>query len=1073
MNDTADLLRLSSVQNIFLEGHNVTRDSTGRIAVSIRLFGTIDCVRLKDALFTVLANHEALHTRYCQVEGIEGYVCEVLEPSVDLIAWREGVFILSDLLSVDMGQATLLACLDNYKGILGLSLSALSADSGTFERIIEALALAYGGQALTDEAEEPLAYSHFSEWLHDMREDESAEEAQAFWHRQTLSAQARNIPPFLINGTCPSDQSSLCQAQACLSSQQLQALSKLAQVNGSDLEKLLLTVWVHLLIRHCGDIKEECNTHCVSWLHDCRQDYEEMENCLGLFARPIPLSFDFGKNTDLPNALAILSQEIDKSVDWQEFAPSPTSGNANNSFSQIAFEFSEIETHESVCRTSFTIDEILAQSQNYDLQLHCIVSPEQLNFVLSHSIFDEKAVERLLEQYVTLLEQLLLLPDLPLSSLNIMSQSETLWRRTLHQSSALTNIKLFNQCFADCVQMQGESIALRDAERTWTYAELDQQANQLGNYLLERGVEKGDRVAICLNKSGHYVVSILASLKIGACFIPLEPQQPEARINTILAESEAYLLSATKLLEKETLELSAERWIALDSLIAQADSLDDKAPEITITPDTVAYMIFTSGSTGQPKGVVIQHGQLSNYIAGASSGLQLFSDQEQRQWHCALSSSFIADLGNTVLFPSLAKGACLHVLDARTCISANAIKNYFAEYPIDCMKIVPSHLDALIDDDIKGILPTKRLILGGETCSAELLRKVIGVKDGLRVFNHYGPTETTVGVMYKEITEAPGSDVMATLSHSLPGNQVHVLDNQLKRVPTGCVGELYIAGAQLSPGYFRRDDLTAASMLENPFVDENVSSERLYCSGDLARIDAHGELCILGRSDQQLKIRGFRIEAGEIESLLAAHEDIKQALVMALKQDEMEGLVAYVVAEKEGNGIDAKLMQDYLKLRLPDYMVPNRIVVMAALPLLPNGKVDRQRLPKVQNLNVPIIAPHNNVEALLLGLWKEMLNQQEIGVEHHFFESGGHSLLAIKTSARLCRLFQMDLPPGILFEYPSVSAMAAFLRANENEAGKTEAMARIRLQLQSMTPEQKAALQKKQATAKLRDGEPA
>ncbi|WP_428240816.1 non-ribosomal peptide synthetase [Gynuella sp.] len=440
-------------------------------------------------------------------------------------------------------------------------------------------------------------------------------------------------------------------------------------------------------------------------------------------------------------------------------------------------------------------------------------------------------------------------------------------------------------------------------------------------------------------------------------------------------------------------------------------------PEYRI--EDLAYVLYTSGTTGTPKGVQVSHGALSHYCQSVIEALEL-----PPGGHYGLVSSPMADLGNTMLFPCWILGGCLHLLDKTSSTDAGAFQQYLAHQPLDCLKIVPAHFLALSEGlPLDQVLPAQRLVFGGERIPSHLLEQLSLHAGACRVFNHYGPTETTVGVLWREV-DLSAALLRTTLSRVMGDNRVYLLDDQLQPVPSGQVGELYIAGPQLSLGYLNDPVRTAEVFLP----DFQYQEERMYRSGDLAVKCSDGSLEMLGRADHQVKIRGFRLEPGEVEATLLAHPLIQQASVLVQGQGEQARLCGFVVPVDDGVG-DESSLKAWLGEQLPDYMVPARLMTVTEIPLNANGKVDRQLLLErmEQQHRRQYVAPRNDTEQQILTVWQQVLGQDDVSVMDNFFDLGGHSLAAIKVIARLRSHFDRELPTDLLFRLQTVAALAELL----------------------------------------------
>ncbi|MBR7675987.1 AMP-binding protein, partial [Streptomyces daliensis] len=441
---------------------------------------------------------------------------------------------------------------------------------------------------------------------------------------------------------------------------------------------------------------------------------------------------------------------------------------------------------------------------------------------------------------------------------------------------------------------------------------------------------------------------------------------------------------------------------------------------VAVDPAGLAYVIYTSGSTGVPKGVAVTHGALANYVCSVS---------ERLGWavpgaRYALLQAQVTDLGNTVVFSSLATGGELHVLDEESVTDPEAVAGYVAEQNIDALKVVPSHLRALTSvAGIEPLLPARSVVLGGEAASPGWVRELVeaAAGGGRRVFNHYGPTETTIGVATVELTPELVAGGVVPVGTPIANTRIYVLDDTLQPVPVGVTGELYVAGAGLARGYVGRPGLTGERFVACPFG----SGERMYRTGDLARWSREGQLVFVGRADEQVKIRGFRIEPGEIEAALLTHPDVTQAAVVPREDTPGDKrLVAYVVPT---NGEEVQGLREFVAARLPDHMVPAVVVSLPELPLTASGKLDRKALPVPEELGGVGRAPVNETEAVLCEIFAEVLRVESVGVEDSFFELGGHSLLAIRLLSRIRGRLAAEVKIRTLFEDPTPAGLAAGL----------------------------------------------
>jgi acyl-coenzyme A synthetase/AMP-(fatty) acid ligase/acyl carrier protein len=440
-----------------------------------------------------------------------------------------------------------------------------------------------------------------------------------------------------------------------------------------------------------------------------------------------------------------------------------------------------------------------------------------------------------------------------------------------------------------------------------------------------------------------------------------------------------------------------------------------------------------------PKGVAVRHRNLVNYADFIAKRLEVAKHAEGLQF--ATVSTLGADLGNTCIYPSLICGGTLHVIGYETATDGVRFAAYAARYGIDVLKIVPSHMAALLQsqsdaEQAKQLLPRKYLVFGGETLTPKLLEKIESLQPACEVLNHYGPTETTVGSLTLKLKDYDWKSKQLSsipIGRPIQNTQVYVLDQTLQPVPVGVTGELYIAGAGVTAGYLNQAEKTAERFLPNPFSSD--PSAKMYRTGDLARYQEDGAIEFLGRGDDQVKVRGFRIELGEIEAALARHAGVKQALVLARENEQGDKrLLGYVVSQT--NSLTGEQLREYLKQEVPDYMVPQGIAVLAKFPLTANGKIDRQALPEPQAAAAQraYVAPRNETEQKIAEIWAEVLRRDLAGIsmDDNFFDLGGHSLMATQVVSRIRERFALEIPMRVMFDQPTIARLGeALIQAQE------------------------------------------
>jgi amino acid adenylation domain-containing protein len=577
-----------------------------------------------------------------------------------------------------------------------------------------------------------------------------------------------------------------------------------------------------------------------------------------------------------------------------------------------------------------------------------------------------------------------------------------------------------------------------------TYAELELRANQLAHRLRALGVKPGMRVGLLLDRSADAIVGLMGILKSGGAYVPLATEAPASRLAQQVNDADAMIVVShaaahDKLPSNVTL-------VALDAEAAALGALPTTRPAPVNGPDDLAYVLFTSGSTGVPKGVAVTHANIVHYTRAVSRVFADVSPTTAGDGLAALDglqfgmvSTIAADLGNTCLFPALLAGGSLHTLSKDVTTEPARFAEYVAVHQLDILKITPNHLLALAAGrtgrELADLLPRKWLVTGGEALKPLVARTLLGANK-CRVLNHYGPTETTVGVCTFEVTAASLGDAegygaqIVPLGRPLANTHAFVVDAHGHEQPLGIPGELLIGGAGVTQGYLKRAELTAEKYAMH-------AGERVYRTGDRVRRLPDGTIEFLGRADDQVKLRGYRIELGEIEQVLAANPGVAQA-VAVVRTDEAgdQQLIAYAVAKQAGYAVShadrptrEKLM-DWMTAQLPAFMVPATVVLIDALPLTANGKVDKAKLPAADAALTAVdryVAPRTDTETKLAAIWADVLKKEKVGITDSFLDLGGHSLMAIRVLGKISKTFGVRLPLRAIFETPTVEALAEHL----------------------------------------------
>ncbi|OBP13495.1 hypothetical protein A5320_18280 [Rheinheimera sp. SA_1] len=666
------------------------------------------------------------------------------------------------------------------------------------------------------------------------------------------------------------------------------------------------------------------------------------------------------------------------------------------------------------------LDSKLAETQlDLRLEMETVLGELKGRFEYCQAIFTAGTIARLAEHWLLLLEQICTEPDWPLWRFALLTEAEQ--ERQLRQLNSTASLAgpaatVFTQ-FEQQAAARPTAVAVRFAQEQLSYAELNQRANQLAWFLRSKGIGLESRVGLCVERSIAMVVGLLAILKAGGCYVPLDPEYPEERLEYLVAHSGCQLILTESHLTTDLLFLHSYRYVSIDSdqhtqSFGHLPGHNPSLAETGICADSLCYLIFTSGSTGKPKGVGVRHGGWYNLTMAQNERFGLHSDSRALQF---FSLSF--DVAASEIMMPLCAGGTLCLIAALDCKNPARLRQVIDAQQINHLTLTPAILGHLTATDYATV---RTLVVGGEPLPPQVAASWAAQ---CRLFGAYGPTETTVCVATDLFEQ--GEIVLGT---PLQNNQCYLLDEQMNLLPAGHIGELYIGGTQLARGYLEQAAMTAAAYLPNPFAQ--TPGERLYRSGDLARYRPDGKLEFVGRADQQVKLRGYRIEPGEIERVLCEHPAVSAAVVM-VRQDSPgdKKLVGYLVVDNDDDaefGQRHLSVKAFLQARLPDHMIPVALVQLTGLPLTVHGKIDRAGLPRPDDKAYAVgryVAPVTELQQVLVELWQHNLSLDKIGTQDHYFKLGGDSLSAVALVGQ-AKAAGLAFTLADIFEHPTIAALA-------------------------------------------------
>lgn len=770
----------------------------------------------------------------------------------------------------------------------------------------------------------------------------------------------------------------------------------------------------------------------------------QIENLIGLFLNVVPLRANFEGD---PTFLELLRQSRTKMLAARKHMDYPVERlikelriprhpNRNPLFQVIVQHFNSPPQPEKFGNLMVELPPPTDnQTAKFDLSLILEESPGGLKGNLEYNIdlFDTSTIDRMLGHYQTLLRAIVVNPSEKVSLLPLLTAPEQQqfmaeWDAVrLSPPGAMTVPLLFEQQ----VETTPGDVAVIFEDQQLTYRELNERVNQLAHYLRRRGLESGTLAAISLERSLEMVIGVLAVLKAGCAYVPLDPEYPQRRLDFMMADTCAPVLLTQERFKNLVTPAPGCQLVCLDSEWEKIGQEPPDNPVHTARPGNLAYVIYTSGSTGQPKGVMITHDSLCAHAHWMQETIPLTAQDRILQ-----KAAFSFDVAVWEMFGPLLHGAQLVMAPPRIHRESAALVETIARKQITLLQTIPSQLRALLNEpELKQCRRLKHVIVGGEVLPPDLITRFYSELEA-KLYNAYGPTENTIDATWHPCSPSDGELASVPIGRPIPQTRACILDKHLQPVPVGVPGELHLAGRGLARGYWRRAELNAEKFIPNPF--QAGRNERLYKTGDLARCLPDGNIEFLGRMDHQVKIRGFRIELEEIEAALRQQPAVRNAvLAVQTKRPGDKQLIAYVVPE-EGTTLKTTELRAQLKHILPDHMVPAVFTIMTKLPVTGDGKVDRRALPKpdAHPTREEIAHPRSDLEHAMVQIWRAVLGLQQIGIEDDFFELGGHSLLAAQILARVKETCGKHVSLRDLFEFPTISGLCSFLETSDREYGR-------------------------------------
>ncbi len=1011
---------------------------TGKLDVPILEKSIQELIQRHATLRTVIrtANGEAIQTVFesldfhLAIENLEHLSGEAQQQEAEKHS-RE-----NELYQFDLEAGPLFICkllkFSDHDWLLLFNMHHAITDGWSVKLMLDELGLIYTAlhqQKMPALPALPITYADFSVWHNHWLKGEECQKELNFWKQELKGAP--DLLQLPMDFHRPKKQTYHGdEVQFTLGKQQTEQLQLFGQQNNGSMFVTLLSIFNTLLSRYAS--QEEF----LVGIPVSGRVYEEQESLVGMLINNFPL-----RVTPLDNMtfLELFEQSKQKFFLAFEHQNLPIDliveelkvARSTNTSPLFQVMFNYLNMFDEVISLDGTTMEMVDRRRKvaqFDLSLHIYESKKTLNCVLEYntSLFKRSRMERMAGHFMQLVNSLLENPQQKLKTIPLLTEPEKQlilgeWNQTIVD---FPEEKCIFQLFEEQVLRTPDSIVLFDDQKVLTYTELNDKANRLARHLHKSGAVEGSLVALCIERSTDLLVALLAIQKAGCTYIPLDPIYPKDRLALILEDGNPVVLITERKLLENLPETSAKNIFIEETSAYQDESPDN--PAFAVNPDMVAYLIYTSGSTGKPKGVQIQHRALVNFIHSMARQPGITAKDV---WLAVTTISF--DIAGLEMYLPIISGAKIFVASQETSMNPDLLIQKIEEHGATILQATPVTFRMLNSAEWKGAKDLK-ILCGGEAMPKELAYDLVG-KCG-ELWNMYGPTETTVwSTVEKVAVDENDRTGYINLGKPIDNTFIYVLNTEFQPVPIGYPGELFIGGDGLAKGYFNLPEMTRDKFLPDPF--SNRPGARMYRTGDLVQQTEEGKLEFLNRVDSQVKIRGFRIELGEIESALTLFPTIQDNVVLVREDTPGDKrLVAYLI-KKENQETDLAELRQFLKTKIPDYMVPVAYVFIDQFPLTPNGKIDRKALPSpmetAQQEEKAYVAPTTETEAKLADIWAEVLKINRVGIDENFFEIGGHSMLAVTLMVKIEKQLGVRLPLAVLFDHSTIQDMAKLLEKKE------------------------------------------
>jgi amino acid adenylation domain-containing protein len=1018
--------------------------------------GCLDAELLRRSIEVVVGRHDVLRSTYSEIGGRP--VQRIQPPSSwelqffdlrktysedrDLEVWRLLTIQAKTRFDLVTGPLlrTALLQLEDQEFVLALTVHHIAIDGWSLRLLMHEIAacyLAFVEERPTLLPDVSLQYSDFAHWQRHWLTGDVLESHRKYWFDQ-LGKRPPNLD-LPTDHVRPANRTFAAETYyAVVPFPVITGLRELSRREGVTLFTTLLAAFSTLMMRYTGQDDFVMGSLIAGRVRP------EVEHMLGCFINTLALRMDLSGNPTFREMIArtrdvVFGAHSHEAYPFERLVEDikPERGLSSNPLAQVFLNMLNFWKREEILLPGlrfFPIGGLDVHAVADGITLFVSEGQEHADFCYAYSseLFESATIERMAAHFSTLLEGVVAKPDEHIWDIPLLPEAErnAIEDFTVGTGQSFPTDAPLHRLFEDQARSRPDAVAVSFKGLSLSYAEVNSRANLLAQRLHEVGIGPDDLVGLCVDRSPELIIGILGILKAGGAYVPLDPRDPEDRLSFILTDTAARVLVTQKAVQASLPALSDIDLVVLEEVLANPDATTTANSDGGAGPNNLAYVIYTSGSTGQPKGVLVTHANVVRLLAATELYYNFTSEDVWPLFH-----SFAFDVSVWELWGALAYGGRLVVVPYITSRDPDAFLQLILQEHVTVLNQTPSAFRLLMEADRKADPPVstalRLIIFAGEALDIQSLRPWFQRHGDSqpKLVNMYGITETCVHVTYRPITwHDVEANVGSVIGVPMPDLRITLLDNYGHLVPFGVPGEIYVGGPGLARGYLNRPQLTAQRFIADP----KHPGERLYRSGDLARREPNGELKYLGRIDQQVKIRGFRVELGEIEAALGEHPNVRESVVVVRASAGGDRLTGYVVPAAGNASSLADELRTHLKRKLPPYMIPQAIVLLPALPLNRNGKIDRRALPELEPEPDNTSGPCRKLtptEERLAHIWCELLGAKSIGANDNFFEKGGQSLLAVRMVARAREAFGIDLSVSRLFEFQSLADLASHVDA--------------------------------------------